>query len=96
MGYCVKIYLNFKGSLTAWMFGLFENSNKSSVGIVTAMKGPIHQFGIMKIRVKENNGGYCTTTETFPGMNAKHSTIPNLIIFSSCEQLRFSEIPQFD
>ena len=34
-GYCVKIYLNFKGSLTAWMFGLFENSNKSSVRIVT-------------------------------------------------------------
>ena len=34
-GCCVKIYLNFKGSLTAWVFGLFENSNKSSVRIVT-------------------------------------------------------------
>ena len=37
-GYCVKIYLNFKGSLTAWLSGLFENSVESFVRIVTLNK----------------------------------------------------------
>ena len=34
----LRYNLNFKGSLTAWFFGLFENSNKSFVRIVTYFK----------------------------------------------------------
>ena len=43
VGYCVKIDLNFKGSLTALLSGLFENSSESSVRIVTWVFFSIHE-----------------------------------------------------
>ena len=48
-GYYVKIDLNFKGSLTTLLSGLFENSNESSVRIVTLLKNLTWQ-SVIKIR----------------------------------------------